>query len=243
VYLEVQDKARLLTELVSVQQVCQKMSLVPALDKIDRLKSAIDINDRCIVIIDKLKILFETIEDESKREQFYHYPREKANLVINTSSDWESTIKKFSSARRDIEEALDCYALDHHTACVFHLMRTAEHGLRALARSLNVSFPKSGTPINWAEWHDLIDQIRIEGKKIADALPKGAKRDAARDFYSGAVHHFEGFKDKYRNAVMHARSTYEELDALRVINQVRDFMNGLSAKIGEKTRRPIRKWP
>jgi len=71
----------------------------------------------------------------------------------------------------------------------------------------------------------------------------GQKRDAARDFYSGAVHHFEGFKDKYRNAVMHMRRNYDELDALRSVNQVRDFMNGLSTKIGEKTRRPITRWP
>ena len=40
---------------------------------------------------------------------------------------------------------------------------------------------------------------------------------------------------------MHVRRSYDELDALKAINQVRDFMNGLSAKIGEKTRRPIRR--
>jgi hypothetical protein len=63
--------------------------------------------------------------------------------------------------------------------------------------------------------------------------------DAARAFYSGAVQQFQGFKDKYRNDVMQVRAVYDELDALRAINQVRDFMNALSAKIGEKTRQPI----
>jgi len=42
---------------------------------------------------------------------------------------------------------------------------------------------------------------------------------------------------------MHMRGDFGELDAIRAINRVRDFMNGLSAKIGEKTRRPIEKWP
>jgi hypothetical protein len=42
---------------------------------------------------------------------------------------------------------------------------------------------------------------------------------------------------------MHVRRDYDEMDALRAIHQVRDFMNGLSAKIGEKTRKPIRRWP
>lgn len=98
-------------------------------------------------------------------------------------------------------------------------------------------------PIEWAVWQDLIDHVGVEGRKAAAAQPKGPKRDAARDFYSGAVHHFEGFKDRYRNAVMHVRADYSELDALGALNQVRDFMNGLSAKIGEKTKTPIRRWP
>jgi hypothetical protein len=42
---------------------------------------------------------------------------------------------------------------------------------------------------------------------------------------------------------MHTRGKFDELDAQRAINQVRDFMNGLSAKIGEKTKTPIRRWP
>jgi hypothetical protein len=42
-----------------------------------------------------------------------------------------------------------------------------------------------------------------------------------------------------------AASSEMTLDALRSINQTREFMNGLSAKIGEKTRKPIplSRWP
>jgi hypothetical protein len=46
-----------------------------------------------------------------------------------------------------------------------------------------------------------------------------------------------------RNRIMHVRGSFDELDAQRAINQVRGFMNGLSAKISGKTRRPIRRWP
>ncbi len=64
-------------------------------------------------------------------------------------------------------------------------------------------------------------------------------------FYNGAIGQLHGFKDTYRNAVMHVRRNHDELEALRAVNQVRDFMNGLSAKIGEKARRPIplSRWP
>jgi hypothetical protein len=193
----------------------------------------------------ELGTLIEAVEDDSKFERFYHYPHHKGMMLLRIPGDWAATLagSAFPSASKEVEEGVDCYALEHNTACVFHMMRVAEHGLRALARSLKVSFPKTGKPLEWAQWQDLIDQVSAEGKKQANAQPIGPKRDAARDFYSGAVHHFEGFKDRYRNAVMHVRASYDELDALRTINQVRDFMNGLSAKIGEKTKTPIRRWP
>jgi hypothetical protein len=62
-------------------------------------------------------------------------------------------------------------------------------------------------------------------------------------FYRGAIGHFYAFKDKYRNATMHVRIRYDDLQALSAINHVREFMNGISQKIGEKTKKPIRKWP
>ena len=74
-------------------------------------------------------------------------------------------------------------------------------------------------------------------------MAPGPAKDAAAAFYSGAIGQMHAFKDTYRNVTMHVRKRYDELDALRAINQVRDFMNGLSSKIGEKTSRPIKRWP
>jgi hypothetical protein len=188
-----------------------------------------------------LEELWKTLEWETKLEHFFHYKREDAGRLEKIEKEWQKTLKKFNSIKQEVSAALDCVAFGDFNACIFHLMRITEIGLRALARELAVSFPDK--PIEWAEWQHLIDQISARGKAAAAAQPVGQKRDAARDFYSGAVHHFEGFKDKYRNAVMHMRRNYDEPDALRSINQVRDFMNGLSAKIGEKTRGPIKRCP
>ena len=75
-------------------------------------------------------------------------------------------------------------------------------------------------------------------------MPRGPKRDAARAFYTSAVAQLRAFKET-RNRIMHMRGSFDELDARRAIDQVRDFMNGLSAKLGEKTRQPISlsRWP
>ena len=237
------EKNRIIAHLEAVSRECGKLGL-DADKRLGRLFTDFRIRTPTYAaLLREFMTFHEAIEDDINTEYFYHYRHDRGIILLRVPQDWGATLAKFESAKEEIDSGVDCYALEHHTACVFHMMRVAEHGLRALARSLKVSFPKSGTPIEWAQWQDLIDQISAEGKKAANALPKGEKRDAARDFYSGAVHHFEGFKDKYRNAVMHVRATYDELDAQRVINQVRDFMNGLSAKIGETTRSPVRRWP
>lgn len=171
------------------------------------------------------------------REGHYHNPSQP---LIFMRTEWANTLRAFPSLEKEIEEGVDCYGLEHHTASVFHMMRVAEIGMRALARERKVTFPKH--PLEWADWQHIIDGIEKSARTFG-AMPRGAPKDAALSFYSGAVGQLHAFKDTFRNVVMHVRRDYDELDALRAINQVRDFMNGLSAKIGEKTRRPIRRWP
>jgi hypothetical protein len=145
--------------------------------------------------------------------------------------------------RKEIEEGVDCYALEHNTASVFHMMRVAEIGMRALARERKVSFPRH--PLEWAGWQQILDETERRAKSATQGMSPGPKKDAMLAFYSGTIGQLHGFKDTYRNVVMHVRRNYDELEALRAINQVRDFMNGLSAKIGERTRGPIpaSRWP
>jgi hypothetical protein len=133
-------------------------------------------------------------------------------------------------------------SLEHNTACVFHMMRIAELGMRALAHERQISFKKH--PLEWADWENIIDQIDANAKAATTTMSRGPERDAARAFYTSAVAQLRAFKET-RNRVMHTRGSFDELDAQRAINQVREFMNGLSAKIGEKTRRPIplSRWP
>jgi hypothetical protein len=188
----------------------------------------------------ELKPLLEGFEDDLQKEYFYHYPRQKAITLLRIPGDWAASLSAFSSIRSEIDAGVDCYAIGHCAACIFHMMRVAEIGMRALARERQVSFPKH--PLEWAEWENIIDQIEAKAKAASAGMSRGPERDAARAFYSAAVAQLRAFKET-RNQIMHMRGSFDELDAQRAINQVRDFMNGLSAKVGEKTRRPIRRWP
>jgi hypothetical protein len=70
---------------------------------------------------------------------------------------------------------------------------------------------------------------------------RGPARDDALEFYRGALGSFEGFKDAYRNNVMHARKSYNGPDALALMHHVRDFMTRLGSKIDEEAKTQI-KW-
>lgn len=237
-----EDYDRLIANLQAIERACANLSLQSADHRLGRLFT--DLRTRTpspAYLAHELPVLLEAIEDDVRTEYFFHYRRDKALLFPRIVSDWAQTLRRFPSTAPEIEEGVDCYALEHNTACVFHMMRIAEQGLRALSRERQVSFARK--PLEWATWQEMLDQIESSGRAAARALPAGIQRDAALAFYSGATGQIHGFKDTFRNVVMHVRRSYDELDALKAINQVRDFMNGLSAKIGEKTKSPIRRWP
>lgn len=185
----------------------------------------------------ELRVLRETINFELRGAFCYYYPRAKADVLRKIDDDWKLSRVKFQSARRDIDAAVDCYAGGQNTACVFHLMRVAEYGLRALARERRVKFAKP-RPLEWATWEAILQQLAVEIKKVANRKP-GTARTKALEFYQGAFGEFGAFKDVYRNEVMHARSHYDEHQAMSVMLHVREFMERLATRIGDDAKGAI----
>jgi hypothetical protein len=178
----------------------------------------------------EIAALREAIEGDLQYRYFYYYPQNKAVVLLKVTEDWKAILDKFGSANREVFAAVDLWALGHDTASVFHLMRIAEHGLRALARERRVKIPKR--PLEWADWQNIIDGIQ----KKADAIARrrrGPRRGAALEFYRGALTSFEGFKDAYRNDVMHTRKSYTEPEATAIRDHVHHFMNRLAEKTDE----------
>lgn len=145
---------------------------------------------------------------------------------------WAAIVKRFPSTKYDCEEAVFCYVLERNTACVFHSMRIAEIGLRALARKMRVTL-KGRKKLEWANWLEVLKEM----KKKTDAMGEmkaGPAKDELLEFYNGAIAGFYGFKDEFRNQVMHVRETYDEFASAKALNHVRDFMGKLAEKIDEK---------
>ena len=234
------EKQRIQNSIQFITDQCRRMRLTGAENRLGRIATAFRQGTNYAGLAQELKVLREAIDDDIQYERFYHYPKEAGNLLLRYTVDWAATLAAYPSKDMDLEikSAVDCMALTQPTAAIFHFMRIAEFGLRALARDQRVKLPKYA--IEWATWQELIREIENQVKKI-NAKPRSAKKDAALEFYNGALAGFSGFKDMYRNSVMHIRKAYELPDAEMAMRQVRDFMNRLSAKIGEQTKHPI-KW-
>jgi len=198
----------------------------------------------------ELRTLWEIIEVEMRDHRFTCIETTKAGYLNDLLGDpptvpeddreapapvWAYICKRFPIAKKDCEESVYCYALERNTASVFHSMRIAEIGLRALARRMKVTLPK-GKPLEWAEWQQVLKEMSNITEKISLTKKAGPAKDELLEFYRGAIGQFYGFKDEFRNQVMHVRKNYDEFQAASALTRVRDFMEKLAGKIDQKGR-------
>jgi hypothetical protein len=158
-------------------------------------------------------------------------------FVDNDELLGKPVLQAFPDAKDDIREAGNCLAAGCSTAAVFHLMRVAEHGLRALAYDRRLALPKD-KPIDLATWEDLLKEL----EKAEDAIrnfPKTEAREAQFDFFHGAMMELKRFKNKFRNRVMHTRESYDHNEAMSAFDHVKAFMQILASKISAGTQTPL----
>jgi hypothetical protein len=172
--------------------------------------------------VDNFRITFIA---ELKKRIFAFIPPHKAAAFENEQLFDGAVAKAFPSASKDIKEAGTAYSLGLNNASVFHSMRVLEAGLRALAKEFSL-------PFGLEQWQNIIEQIeaKVQGLK---SLPKGTAKVELQEFYSKAAKEFMYFKDAWRNHVMHARGSYDEEEARKVLEQVDDFMRHLATKLAE----------
>jgi hypothetical protein len=142
----------------------------------------------------------------------------------------------FPSAVADIQSSAMCLVTELNTAAVFHLMRAAEFGLRALAEDRGIKLEKD-KPIKLATWEDLIRKLEVEEANIQQ-FPKTLVREEQFAFYHGAMMELRRFKNKFRNGVMHSRDRYDRDEANSAFTHVKAFMEILASKIAEGTTTP-----
>jgi len=156
----------------------------------------------------------------------------------------------FSGARFDAEQVSLCMVAGASTAAVFHMMRVVEHGVRALGKDLglrkikDVHKPIPGgrfthpkvklTPLEHCTWDKIHKQLRAKIDTRMAKLRPGPVKDDKQSFYSGLLLDFHGFREAWRNHVMHTREEFRERDAEYVMSHVDRFIRALATHLQRK---------
>ena len=114
-----------------------------------------------------LERLEDDLEHDLKQENFFHYTKENVELINNIPQKWGAIFTAFRDVKPEAEAGIDCYAVGHNTACVFHMCRVAEIGLLAIGQERGVINVRGGkVPIEWGTWGDILDAIEPQIEKI-----------------------------------------------------------------------------
>ena len=144
----------------------------------------------------------------------------------------------FPRAVEDLINAGRCYALGQDRACVFHAIRAAEWGLKALARASGGATGK----LDFKEWGKVIRNIE-DNVKVVDTWANGLGKANALEFWRGALAEARALNNVWRTANFHVRPDVicEETDAKKSLERTAEFLNRLSARITESRKRPLSK--
>jgi hypothetical protein len=172
--------------------------------------------------------LRETMEDELRGRNLIVVAGDKAEYCENENLLGEEVSRSFPSTRYDFREAANCYAVGLNRACVFHLMRVLEVGLRVLAMDV-------GIPFKTEAWGRILDRIESAIVEIRRSSKREDPRKKRLHVYSQCVVEFGNFKDAWRNFAVHEtdRHSYDEHYVRSIMEHVKYFMRSLAAEFSE----------
>jgi hypothetical protein len=173
------------------------------------------------------------------KRKFAQIPVEFSGFINNDSMFGPEVNSAFPDAAFDLKEAGNCIAIDSGTAGVFHLMRAVEWSLRGLCAHLGVGRVRRAykphkqkyTAIAWAQWERMLEEVQKRIDEKVDKLGPGKKKQELQQFYYPLMQELRGFKEAFRNHVMHSRATYTQKAASDICDHVGRFMKPLAQKL------------
>jgi hypothetical protein len=206
------------TDLLNIiKAACAKIDILDVDGEIERIITYVRYlrKSELRVHLDHLR---ERIADEIKKASFIHISSKKAAYYKKEDLFGRAVAQKFPKIAEDIANAGTCFSVDQNTACVFHLMRAMEYCVQRLGTKLRLKLTQS------LSWGQIMDRVNDAVK----ALPGGSKATSAQKKQKQALALAAGRLDHvrivWRNDVMHPKATYDEAEALEVLESVRAFM-------------------
>lgn len=205
--------------LVAVRAIIGGLDLPISQKIIDRV---LDESKKEGFSVNRMQHVLDSLTDELDEYWFKPLNKTQAELYDSPSAFGEAVADKFPEADLDISEAAKCLALERPLACMFHLMRIMEIGLRGFAG-------KHQIPVSdYANWGSIIKDL----KPVIDALPhsSAAEKEAmqqAQEAYAG----FQAVKLAWRNGYVHPRTTVSQGKAESVYRYIHAFMGALASHV------------
>ncbi len=216
--------------LPGTEEICKTYEIKPALKRIERLKAAL-----ANPVVEYAELarhyhtLYENIEDDLRERCFWHLSLQKETLVTKYGDIPFKESPDLEQARYEWHQALWAYRFELNTACVFHLMRLSDLGLRALGTKLRITLKRA---IEFEDWRPILEAVN-EKLKALENDPRTQERARDLSFYSDAGKTLLYFKNLWRDGGAHARETYDENDAKKALDNVFDFMKLLAEKLDQ----------
>lgn len=220
-------------QLEEFRKFCEAVDIPAATDHVVRLWVRLGDDDPITndVFSSKVEDLQTAFWFEMGKRNFVFIPSSVEKYFEQNALFGPEVASAFPSAAKDIKDAGNCLAADLNTAAVFHLMRVAEHGLRALA--IHLQCPLS-CPIEFATWSDVANKIHDQLVVIKNTVPKSAEREETLQFYSGLVRDIHAFQYAWRDPVMHCRSRFDDpRQSEYIFDHIHRFMETLAKRVSE----------
>lgn len=204
----------------------------------------------------ELEILNVRIEHELEDLAFGFIPKEKTEYFEKKRLFGDDVFEHFQSARDEIKEAGNCFAMNLNTACVFHLMRVIEIGARAMywqmARRKNVIYEKykksrgkkvsANKPMELCDWNTLIKGFNVALENLDIRKGKSIAKHQTHAYFNRLVKIFDNFRSGWRNVISHGneidraskRTLFKEGETLDLMRDTERFMRLLAERVKEK---------
>jgi hypothetical protein len=217
--------------LGELQREAQRLQLTSSIAQLKRIYSYVGSGHvDNPTLRDMLKELLTRVHDDLESRVFLAITPTDAAFYEPASPLFGPDVERqFPTVMFEIEEAGRCRAFGLHTACVFHLMRAFEVGVRAVARCLSIPDPLKPADRNWgnvlkavkaamdAKWPNAADRQHGDGRAFESIY---ATLDAV--------------KNPWRNSTMHVEGKYTDEEARRIWNATEGFMRALAARCDEQ---------
>jgi hypothetical protein len=222
------EKNKLLKDIDEIAKTWEEYSLSLTADQFRRMAEAIKKNATNAELRKFLPDLLNRLEDECNRLLFMRIEPahlqyfENAQFFDPKDSKAKKVSTEFPSAAEDIAEAGKCLACGRSTACVLHLGRVLEIGLKALATAVGVKSQN--------DWGRYLGEIE---KELNNRVKISGARTSAEQFYAEAHLMFDNVRRAWRNPTMHPDKTYTSERAEEILTAVGSFMRHLATELHE----------